>query len=83
MTKWECSTDLHMDAFGESRNSSGAEAEGVWYGVGGRMCHTSGCWDLYVLSALCVAGHREILDIFKQDTLTSTKPQEWILANLG
>ena len=31
----------------------------------GATCHTSGRWDLYVLPALCVAGHREILEIFK------------------
>ena len=31
----------------------------------GATCHTSGHWDLYVLPALCVASHREILEIFK------------------
>ena len=31
----------------------------------GAARHTSGRWDLYVSPALCVAGHWEILEIFK------------------
>lgn len=51
----------------------------VGHGVGGPQ--TRACWDLCALSALCVAGHRGTVEIFKQGHFISIKQEKWILDN--